>query len=184
MADHLAAAAGTCFQVEAGQCEEAVLPRRLRWTCCCRLVVDLKMAARLYELRVNVAAGMEAVVADLDEAVRQDVEQEATDELRGRHGHLPTVLRAEVDAVLVERNESLVRDTYAMRVPAEVLEDLLGSGERALGVHHPVLAVQRVLELVEALRARVYRTRTPQVELAAFVGMGKSVEDLASEQTR
>src|SRR3954466_3765092 len=125
VADHLAAAVRTCQQVDAGQCKEAVLPRRLRWTCWGRLVVDLQMAAGCCELRPDVAAREQAVVADLYEAVRQDVGEEATDEFRGRDGHLLAVLRAEADAMLVERNESVVRDAHAMSVPAEILEHLL-----------------------------------------------------------
>ena len=54
-----------------------------------------------------VRAREEAVVPDAVEAARQDMEQEASDELRGRQGHdprppglvAPVVLDAEADAV-------------------------------------------------------------------------------------
>ena len=69
-----------------------------------------------------------------------------------------------------------------MRALAEILEDLFGAGERPLGVDHPVLAVERVFQPGKALWVRQPRTRTSQVELAAFIGPGKSVEELATEQ--
>jgi hypothetical protein len=78
-------------------------------------------------------------------------------------------------------NEPVVRDAHAVCVPAEILEDLLGSGEWALGVDYPVLSVQRVLQLVEAFRVRENRTRVLQPELAALIGIGESIEELAAE---
>src|SRR5512147_6050 len=68
-----------------------------------------------------------------------------------------------------------------MRVLAKILEDLFRAGKRALGVDHPVLAVQRVFQLAEALSVRELCTRTPQVEFTTLVGTGKAVEELAPE---
>src|SRR5437667_10660639 len=70
-----------------------------------------------------------------------------------------------------------------MRVLAEILEDLFGSGERALGVDHPLLVVERVLQSAEGLRIRQLRTRTSEVEFAPFIATGKSIEELAAEQS-
>jgi len=65
-------------------------------------------------------------MADAVEAARQHVQEEATDELGGveRHGLEPVaaldpiVLPFEGDAVVVERDESGVRDSDAMSVGA------------------------------------------------------------------
>src|SRR3954469_19389292 len=181
MAGHPTAAAGTRLQVDAGQREESLLPLLLWRTGLGRFVVGLQVTPGLCELRADVAARVQAVVANLDEAVGQNVEEKAPDEFRRGDGDLLAVLGAEADAALVEGNEPVVRDAHAVGVPAEILEDLLGSGERALGVDHPVLAVQRVLELVEAFGVRENRTRLLQLELAALVGIGESVEELAAE---
>ena len=71
---------------------------------------DPEQPAGVFEMAVAGGAGEQAVVADAVEALRQDVEQEAADELVGgeRHDLLPVgagaaiVLVAEGDAGLVE----------------------------------------------------------------------------------
>lgn len=102
-----------------------------------RLVVDRQMALGRCELGVDVTAGMQAVVANLGEPVRQHVEEETSNEFHRSHGDLLAVLGAEADAVGVERNQPVVRDAHAMRVLAEILEDLFGPGEWTLGVAPP-----------------------------------------------
>src|SRR3954466_2857834 len=89
-------------------------------------------------------AGEQAVVADAVEAVGQDVQQEAADELvrRERHGLDPraalravpgaVVLPAERDTAIVEGDEAAVRDRDPMRVARQVGEHGLRSGEGAL----------------------------------------------------
>src|SRR5882672_6214543 len=99
MAGHLAAAAGTCLQVDSGQRQESLLPLLLRRTGLGRFVVGLQVTPGHCELRANVATGMQAVVANLDEAVGQNVEEKAPDEFRRGDGDLLAVLRAEADPV-------------------------------------------------------------------------------------
>ena len=55
----------------------------------------------------------------------------------------PVVLPLEGDALLVEGNETRVRDGDAMGVAGEIGEDGLRSGERPLGVDEPIGAAQR-----------------------------------------
>src|ERR1044071_8022310 len=123
MAAHLAGTAGTCRQVDAGQREVLLLPRLLRWARGGGLAVDLQTAPGLCELRMDVTTGKQAVVAKLDEAVWQNVQEEATDELCRSHSGLLAVLSAEADAALIERNEPVVRDAHAVGVLAEIFED-------------------------------------------------------------
>ena len=85
--------------------------------------------------------GEQAVVADAVEAMWQDMEQEAADELvrRERHDALPLgtiaaiVLVAEGDAGLVERNQAPVGDGDPVGIAREIGEHSLGAGERRLG---------------------------------------------------
>ena len=73
-------------------------------------------------------AGEQAVVADAVEAARQYVQEKASDELMGveRHGlepvaaFDPVVLPLEGDALLVERDETRIRDGDAMGVARQV----------------------------------------------------------------
>jgi hypothetical protein len=90
-------------------------------------------------------AGEEAVVADAVEAAGQHVEKEAADELVGRERHGlepvaafdPIVLPPEGDAVVVEPDQTRIRDRDAVGVAGQVGEDGLWSGERPLGVDDP-----------------------------------------------
>ena len=77
------------------------------------------------------------------------MEQEATDELVciERH-HLALVvgaiiLPAEADAAILAGEQTAVADCDAMGVAAEIVEDLLRPGERALGVDDPFDIAER-----------------------------------------
>src|SRR6266446_8959652 len=78
--------------------------------------------------------------------LRQDVEQEAPDELvsRQHQGAVPrlpvaaVILVTEGHAALVEAEQAAVRDSDAVRVAGEISEHRLGPGEGRLGVDEPV----------------------------------------------
>ncbi len=114
--------------------------------------------------------GVKSVVANLDEARRQDVLHEAREQLVSRHGDRPPVLGAEGDAAFVHRDEALVGDADAVGVAAEVANDLLGSTEGTLGVDDPGLAVERA------------QVDAADVEAPGHVRMLDRREHLAAEQ--
>jgi hypothetical protein len=94
------------------------------------------------------SVGEEAVVADADEALREDVEEEAADELRQRKGegsHSPAavVLVAEGHRLVIDVQESMVGEGDAVGVAGEVLEDVLGAVE-GRGVLHVSACGERV----------------------------------------
>jgi len=82
-------------------------------------------------------AGQQSVVADAMKPLRQNVEQEAPDELVGaeRHRAVPclavaaVIFVAEGHAALVESNETTVRDGDAMGVAGEIGEHCFRPGE-------------------------------------------------------
>jgi len=88
-------------------------------------------------------------MADAVEAAGQHVEKEAADELAGRERHRldpgfagdlaagAIILPAEGDAVVVEPDQTRIRDRDAMGVAGEIGEDGLRPGERPLGVDDP-----------------------------------------------
>ena len=97
-------------------------------------------------------AGEQPVVTDAVEALGQDVEQEAPDELVGREGHrtkprpsvAAVVLVAKGDATLVESEQAAVRDGDAVGVAGEIGEHRLGPGAGWwLGVEEPSLPPER-----------------------------------------
>ena len=97
------------------------------------------------------AAGVakEAEVADAAELVRQDVEKEAANELVDSERHClglvagAVVLPPETDMAVFAGEETTIGDGDAMGIAAEIVEHLLGSAERALGIDHPGNAAQR-----------------------------------------
>ena len=103
------------------------------------------------DVRLACGAREEPVVADAVEALGQDVEQEAADELvrRERHGLVaiapfePIVLPCEGDAVVVGRDQAAVGDRDAVGVAREIGEHRLRSGEGSFGVDEPLRRPER-----------------------------------------
>ena len=102
------------------------------------------------------AVGKEAEVADANKATWKYMQQEAAQELICRQAHqlllvaVSGVAPTEVDVVIVQCNESVVGDRDAMRVGAEIAQDVLGTSEGTLGVDDPVVAEQSSQPCCEA----------------------------------
>lgn len=101
--------------------------------------------------------GQEPEGADADKAARQDVEQEAAQELlrtEGHHSLLITVgiiLPTESNLVMLESHEAMIGDGHAMSVTGEIAEHMMGTAEGGLGVNDPVLTEQGAQEGAEGL---------------------------------
>src|SRR5216684_1050871 len=107
-----------------------------------------------------VGAGEQAMVADAMESFGQHVDEEPADELAGVECHRrvaagafdPVVLDLERNAVLVDRDQAMVRDGDAVGVARQIGEHGLRTRERALGVDEPALLLERGEECREHLR--------------------------------
>ena len=103
------------------------------------------------------AIGQEPERADADKAARQDVKQEAAQELLGTERHpsllisVGIILPAESNLVMLERHEAMVGDGYAMGIAGEIAEHMVGTTEGRLGVDDPVLTEQGAQEGAEGL---------------------------------
>jgi hypothetical protein len=90
----------------------------------------------------------EAEVANTNEPSRQDMQQEAAEELVRAHSHVPLLIAVSIilpkkrDLAVGERYKSVVRDGDAMGVASQVVQYVLGSPEWAFGVNDPILAEQ------------------------------------------
>jgi hypothetical protein len=89
------------------------------------------------------AVGEEPVVADAHEALRQDVEQEASNKLlkrkrEGSRSAATVVLVAKGDGVVSDMEDPVVGDRDAVGVAGQVGQDVLGAVEGRLGVDHPL----------------------------------------------
>ncbi len=146
--------------------------------------------ARAIQRRGAAAVGEDAEVADAVHPLRQDVEQEASDELVGRDGHgavagllLPRLGRlavAEGDVLAVEGDDAPVRDGDPVGVAGEVPEHLLRPPEGALGVDHPISAAGGGEGAVELAGIGEMGDGAVELQLAAAMGARKVFEEAAA----
>ena len=117
--------------------------------------------------------GEEAEVADAYEARRQQMEQEAAQELIDRQSHEPLLVAvrgiapAEGDVAIGESNEPGVGDGDAMGVGAEIAQHMFRSAEGRLGVDDPVVAEQYPQPSSEG--ARISQRQKLAVELKSHL---------------
>ena len=96
----------------------------------------------------SVAVGEESEVADAHETGRQQMEQEASQELIYSQSHeallvaMCGIAPAESDVAIGEGDQSGVGDGDAMGVGAEISQHMFRSAEGLLGIDDPVVAEQ------------------------------------------
>src|SRR5260370_523095 len=121
-------------------------------------------------------------MTDAVKPLRQNVEEEAPDELVGGEGYcaisrLPVaavILVAKGHVALVESHETAVRDGDAMSVAGEIGEHRLGPGEGRLGVEEPVLPPQRREMRGESLAATQARDLAEKPQPPCRVSLAES----------
>lgn len=138
------------------------------------------------------AIGEQAVMANLMEAVRQDVEQEAAHKLTNGQAHdfglasavLAVILPTEPDMLVVEIDETTIADGDAMRVARQIGKNLGRPGEGTLGVDHPFDFAQG--SKVGAERRRIFETDeiVEELEFAGPMQGFETFEEQAAEEPR
>ena len=98
---------------------------------------------------VGAASGREqAKVADADEALRQDVQEKATEEFidverqRADLTPVPIVLPPKRDRVVGDGDEPVIGDGDAVGVPREVVQHVGRAAKGRLRIDHPRLAIE------------------------------------------
>ena len=80
--------------------------------------------------------GQKTEMSDAHEALRQDVQQEALQELIDRQGSelllivVSRIAPAESDLAIDEGDQAMVGDGHAMGIAAEILQHIFGTAER------------------------------------------------------
>ena len=110
------------------------------------------------------------------------MEQEAADELLGGERDVVPVLGREAHTGGRDGAQAVIGESDAMRVAAEVAEELARAREGALGVDDPVLAVELILEAGEGVGVGERGAAAGEVEVAGGVRAGEGGEKLASEE--
>lgn len=104
-----------------------------------------KQSTAAYEHTATPAVCEKAEVTDADQALGQNMDQEAAQELicGDRHDLLLAAVRivfpAKRDSIILERHQSMVGDGDAVRVASEIVQNMLGTAEGWLGIDDPVL---------------------------------------------
>ena len=133
--------------------------------------------------------GEESEVADAHEAARQQVEQEAAQELFNSQSHEPLLVAvggvspAECHVALGESDQPAVGDSNAMGVGAEIAEYMFRAAERPLGVDDPVVAEQYTQPGGEGARICERQEVSVKLECACMEGVAEAGDELAAEDT-
>src|ERR1700757_370603 len=137
-----------------------------------------------------IAAGEQAIVAYAVEALGQDVDEEAADELVNVERHRgvaarsldPVVLDLEGDPPPVERDQAAVGDGDTVGVARQIGEHGLGASERALGIDEPALLSERGKKRCESLGVREMRMDAEELQLTCRVSRSQLREHQPPEQ--
>ena len=111
-------------------------------------------------------------MADADQPPWEDVDKESSQELIGGDGHdlllaaVGIVLPAEGDAAMVEGYETMVGDGDAMRIAGQVVQDMLCTTERWLGIDDPLVGIKLSQKLLEALRMAQFMERAKITQIS------------------
>jgi hypothetical protein len=114
-----------------------------------------KKSAATFERSAPSAVGEESAVPDANQATRQNMQQEAAQELSGGNGHDPLFAAVGIvpptkrDAIVFKGNETMFGDGHTVCVPGQVVENMFGSAEGRLGVDDPVLLAESPEEVAE-----------------------------------
>ena len=149
--------------------------------------IEVEELAAAGDFVVGVAVGQPAEVADADKAGRQDVEEEAAEELDGVEGEhfFPTavtvILPAEPDTAVFDLQEAVVGECDAVSVASEVLNDLGGAAEWALGIDDPALTAGRTQPAVEGFWIGERGQIAKETELSLLKGQPQCVLEQMAE---
>ena len=136
-----------------GSTAERTLPRRLnglrgRGGVCCWLIGWLEQVETLWEKLRSPSVSEKSEVADTHKAMRQQVQEKASQELIDGQSHqalfvvVSGVAAAKRYVVIRESNQPAVGDGLAVGVCAEIAQYMFWPAERLFGVDDPVVTEQ------------------------------------------
>ena len=140
------------------------------------------------KLSSSATIGEEAVVADPLKALGENVHQEAANKLLGGEAHglalvvIAIVLPAKLNLPVVEPEQPIVRDSNPVGVPCDVLEDLLRSAERWLGVDLPIYFPGGSDVAQEGVSRAKWLQGGKELQLSGIEGLLQIIEEQSTEQ--
>ena len=94
------------------------------------------------------------------------------------------ILIAECDLAVVDVQQAIIREGHAMRITTDIVQHLLGSGERALGVDHPFDGASGSQVAKEGTTLAQWLQRGKESQFTGVVGLDEIFQKQAAEQTR
>ena len=146
-----------------------------------------RVTRRERQLGSAVTTAQEAIMASASKALGEHVEQEAADEPLGAKGHhlllaMMTVLfPSEGHLAALDVHQAVIGDDQARGVTAQVIEYLLGPGERWLGTDDPFSMLERSPTLPESFGIAELPESREEAELAGVESLPGSLEKEATE---
>ena len=136
-----------------GSAAKRTLPQRVsgqrgRGGVCCWRMGLLEQPRTEWKQLCSPPVGEEAEVADAHKTARQQVQEEAAQELFDRQSHEPFLVAvsgvapAKGDVSVGKSNQPAVGNGDAMSVSAEIAQHMFWPAERPFGVHNPVVTEQ------------------------------------------
>ena len=117
------------------------------------------------------------------------MEQEASQELIDSQRHEPFLVAvrgiapAEGDVAIGEGDQPGVGDGDAMRVCAEIAQNMLRTAEGLFGIDNPVVAEQYSQPCAESAWLGKRQQAAMELEFTAMEGVAESLDELAAEDT-
>ena len=148
----------------------------------------LQQLAAPRELLLPHTISQKAIVPDVLEPTRQDVEEKAADEFDRVQGHDPLAIPSGVippakrHPARLQGEEPPVRDRHTMGVAGEVFEHVRWLAHRTLGVDHPLMLVQPLHEVLPGLWLGQRLTRAGQCQRLRGHGLREPLEKAAPKE--
>jgi len=133
--------------------------------------------------------GKKSEVADAHKAARQQVQEEASQELIDGQSHQPLLVAvsgvapAKGYVALGESNQPAVGDGDAMSVSTEIAQHMFWAAERPFGVDNSVVTEQYPQPRGEGARFSKRQEAAVELECAGMKGIFESGDKLAAEDT-
>ncbi len=137
-----------------------------------------------------VTVGQQAEVADADKTLREDVQQEAAEELGGLERQdlfsmaVAVTLPAEGDLTVLESQQPVIGDGHLVSVATQVIQHLGGTPEGRFGINDP-LGLAAVLEPLHESRSGGQGLELAvELKFSLIKGLLQSGQEQATEESR
>jgi hypothetical protein len=128
-------------------------------------------------------------MADSNEAMGQDVQQKAPNELLRIEGHhflfvgVFVIAPAEGDFAVHKADQPMIGDCDTMRVAAQIIEDLIRASEGRFGIDNPFRFAAALKKVLKLFRSVEFLKRSVKRQFPSGESFSEVVEEKAAEKT-